>query len=218
MRTSSRSFSSGNDYLREPGLQKSLAQPQQKGAPQFRLRRFGQPLYQGGQHGVNRLGTLAVLQAEQGGDQVAHPRQFRVGIGVFVDEQVAQPGAVDLQAGRTGFDQVGQVGGGGPAPPAIIEDDGQHQRQAAAAPELPAPDQVLVEQIEISGQPGGHEGMDAGLEFEQDVDVEPVRPPAQPPDDIVAALPQPVVDEFGGILFQSGKVEVADPVLANEAD
>lgn len=32
--------------------------------------------------------------------------------------------------------------------------------------ELPAPDQVLVGQIEIGGQSGGHEGMNPGLEFE----------------------------------------------------
>jgi len=31
-------------------------------------------------------------------------------------------------------------------------------------------------------------------------------------------LSQPVVDKFGGILFQGGKVEVADPLLAHEAD
>ena len=60
--------------------------------------------------------------------------------------------------------------------------------------------------------------MNAGLEFEQDVEVEPVRPSAQPPDDVITPLLEPVVDEFAGVFFQSDEVEVGDPGFAHEAD
>ncbi len=79
-------------------------------------------------------------------------------------------------------------------------------------------DQILVEQVDVIEQPRCHEGMHAGLEFEQDVDIEPVRSPAQPPDDVTAAFIEPVVDKFGGIFFQGAEIDLADPVLADEAD
>ena len=145
------------------------------------MRRRRQPFAQGDQHVLHGLRSPAVLQPEQGGYQVTHPGQFGVGIGGFGDEQIAQAGSVGVQPRRTGFDQVGQVRGRSPAPATIVQDNGEHWRQAARtppAPKLPAPDQVLVEQIEVGGQPGRHEGMNAGLEFKQDVDVQPVRSPA----------------------------------------
>jgi hypothetical protein len=60
--------------------------------------------------------------------------------------------------------------------------------------------------------------MDPGLKFKQNIEIQPVRSPAYPPNDVVAPLPQAVVGEFAGVFFQGGEVEIGNPGFAYEAD
>ncbi len=113
--------------------------------------------------------------------------------------------------------EIGDVTGRHPAPSPVVQHHRQHRRQAGAHGKLPGVNQILVEQAEVIEHPYRHVGIDAGLEFQQQIHVEPIRSPAQPPDHIVAALSQPVVDKMGGVFFQGGEIKIGHPVLANEA-
>ena len=55
------------------------------------------------------------------------------------------------------------------------------------------------------------------LKFQQKVEVQPLEPPAHPPDDVAASIVQSVINEFRGVFFQGGEIELGNPVRWDEA-
>ena len=76
----------------------------------------------------------------------------------------------------------------------IWKHDGQHHRQLLAGGLLALAKDVLVQQSEVGPDAQRHVGVDAGLELEQDVEVEPAVFELHAPDDIVFAAAQVVGD------------------------
>lgn len=71
-----------------------------------------------------------------------------------------------------------------------VEHDGQHRRQAVGGADASGAAEVLVEQADVGDEPHRHVAVHGGLEFDEQVEVEPAVSPAHPPDDVVLALPQ----------------------------
>ena len=65
-----------------------------------------------------------------------------------------------------------------------------------ASADLTGADQILVEQTEIGHDPHGHPVIDRGLEFQEEVDIEPILAPAQLPDDVIGPVPEIVADIY----------------------
>ena len=189
--------------------------PQGEDAFEFRLAR--QPVVQQIDQPQQIPILRRVLEADDGGDQVAHRRQFLLRIVILVDEQVLEPGEiVGHQAGYLG-QQGRQIHGCGPGRVPVVEDDGQHRWQRVSRFDLLAADQVLIEQADVDQHPHRHEGIDGALELDEDVEVEPVLAGPDPPDHVVTALAQVVRDIAGGDLFQGGVIQPVQPGIGDEA-
>ena len=163
-----------------------------------------------------------VFQAEQGRRDIAQTGQIRLGVAAFFEQKIADLRLPGAQLRRQiGVDQVGQAGLRGPGIAAIVEDDGQDRRQRFARANGTGLAQVFIEQAHIGEQTHGHVRIDAGLEFQQQIDIEPVFAPfldqAQTPEDIVLAFAQVVANADLAHSFQGVEIQRLRPILVDEA-
>ena len=82
---------------------------------------------------------------------------------------------------------------------------------------MPCPDQRLVQQPDVDQDPHRHVRVHSGLEFQQQVEIEPVWPPAHAPDEIIVPAAQVVTDVAVTDPFKGAPVDVADPRLVDKA-
>ncbi len=199
------------------GREEDPAEPDRKGPAQGVLARGPEPLQEAGYHLEQLLRLPAVFQAEERRHQVVEGLEIRIAEVPLRQEQVAQVGTVMAQTAGDVLDQEVDVGGRCPGTLAIVEDHRQDRRQPVPAADLPGADQVLVEQADIGHDPYRHPVIDTGLEFQQEIDVEPVPAPAHPPDHVVLPAAQIVTDIAAIDFFQGGKVQVIDPLFPDKS-
>ncbi|MBK1726847.1 hypothetical protein CKO13_07405, partial [Halorhodospira neutriphila] len=199
--------------------QQHALHPEGELAAQPALLRLVQPLAELADDREHLLRIPAVLEPEQGVDQVAQLwgvllLQQRL----LIEDQVAHLRPVGLEPAGDVLDQLLDVGRCRPARLAVVEHHGQHRRQSPLVGELALRDEILIEQADVGHHAHRHEAVDPALELEQQVDVEPVLAPAHPPDHVVVA-PAIVLGGVGAVLLlQGGEVELADPVFADVVD
>jgi len=74
----------------------------------------------------------------------------------------------------------------------------------------------LVQQPQVDQDPDGHEGVYRRLKLDQQVDVEPLPLPLDPPDHVAFAALEIMADVAGRELLQGRKVEILHPLLGDE--
>ena len=127
------------------------------------------------------------------------------------------PWSIGIQDRRTGLDQWLQGLGGGPGFGSIVEHHREDRRQASGDTQLLGANEVLIQQTDIGLDAHGHPAVDAGLEFQQQIDVEPVLAPTHAPDDVVGAVAQVVADIAAAGAFECTEIELLYPSAGHEA-
>ena len=79
-------------------------------------------------------------------------------------------------------------------------------------------DQVLVKQMHVAPNAHRHEIVHRRLKLQKDIDVEPLRAPTDPPDDVVLSVPNIVGYVAAACLLQGGKVQLCHPRLPYETE
>ena len=206
----------GEGFAGEP-LWQPAAQPFQVGAAQLRLFRTRQPLYQKFQKTGHFIGGAVVLQPEQGCHQVVDRLPELRAVGAFVNKQKRLLRLKARQPVRRRLDQGANVGGRPPAALSIVEHHRQHRRQFAVGAQFAAPDQVLMEQPGIDHDAQRHEAIHRRLELQQQVHIEPLPAPAQPPHRVAMPAPQVVGNVAAVHFFQGRQVQRGNPGFGQEA-
>ncbi len=103
-----------------------------------------------------------------------------------------------------------------PAFAAVVQHQRQHRRQALFGGQSLGADQILVQHAHIHHDAHGHERVNAGLEFQQQIHIKPFLAPTHPPDDIVLAFAQVVGDITATDFFQACEIQPGNPVLTHK--
>jgi len=82
--------------------------------------------------------------------------------------------------------------------------------------ELLVADEILIEQADIDHHAQRHEAVAAALEFDEQVEVEPLLAGFDAPDDIIGAVAQVFADVVSLDGFEGGEVEFLQPGIVDE--
>ena len=74
-----------------------------------------------------------------------------------------------------------------------------------------AANQVLIQQTGVAENPHRHEAIHGGLEFQQQIHIQPVIPKPHPPDDSVVAVARIIGHRAGVDLLQRREIQRLDP-------
>ena len=83
--------------------------------------------------------------------------------------------------------------------------------------DIAAPDQILVQQSDVDHHPYCHEGIDAALEFNEDVQIHPLPIDFNPPDDIISTVPEVVGYVAARHFLQGVVVKAVEPFIRDKA-